>query len=292
VRLRRVVSHRKFSVSPDSKAQPQSSVNKDLNFSHFDQGSQKALIAHFRAPAHHPIHSADHLPEGRMKNSHERLGKVGFVKQTQKYSYNVSTHCERYASGSDGTLDLLSFFGNDAEVASIHAAIFKEERLSIKFPGEKEQYFAFEKDPSCYRSAIQMPGMKTKLRHLVVVSQRIVLNGTAGVVFALANEPHIIWNTLVHSLGLPASPEWATWIYEHLQNDKLITPLASHGLDMVAIKATRDDMLRLIKRGVRLGYLPFPDTNHSTRFPRIPMRDALEGHFSAVVSPELAAVSA
>ncbi len=225
-----------------------------------------------------------------MKNSHERLGRVTFTKHTQKYSYNVSTHCDRYASGSEGTLDLLSFFGNDAEVASIHAAVFKGERLAIKFPGEKEQYFAFEKDPSSYRSAIQLPAMKTKLRHLVVVSQKVVMNGTAGVVYALANDPHIVLNTLAHTLGLPALPAWAEWVYEWLVNDERITPVAGHGFNMVAIKTTREDMLRLIKRGVRIGRLTFPDTNHAPRFSRIPMRDAIEGRRS-VASPELAGIN-
>lgn len=227
-----------------------------------------------------------------MKNAHERLGTVAFVKQTAKHSFNVSTHCDRYASASKGTFDLLSFFGNDAEVASVHAAVFKGERLTVTFPEAKAQYFSFEKDPSCYRSAIQMPGMKTKLRHLVIVSPKLKLNGTAGVVYALNDEPQIVWNTLVHSFGLPASPEWADWIYVQLTREKKISPLDCHGLSMVAIQATRDDMLRLIKRGVRIGCLPFPETNQLNRFIRIPMRVVLERHISAVASSELAAVSA
>jgi hypothetical protein len=227
-----------------------------------------------------------------MKNSHERLGRVTFQKKSAISAFNVSTYCDRYASTGEGTLDLLSFFGNDAEVASIHAAVFKSERICVKFPDEKEHYFNFEKDPSCYRSAIQMPGMKTKLRHLVVVSQKITLNGTTGTVYALSNEPHIVWNTLVHSLGLPATPAWAEWIYQRLDHDEKITPLDCHGLSMVAIETTRDDMLRLIKRGVRLGTLPFPEKDQPTRFCRIPMRDALIGHIPTVASPELAAVTA
>jgi hypothetical protein len=156
----------------------------------------------------------------------------------------------------------------------------------------KDRYFSFEKDPTCRRSPISLQGMKTKVRHLVVTSQKIELNGTTGVVYALANEPHIIWNTLVHRLGLPASPEWAEWIYARLTKYEKISVMDSHGLSMVAIEATRDDMLRLIKRGVRLGCLPFPETNQLDRFPRIPMCDALEGRISTVASPELAAISA
>lgn len=227
-----------------------------------------------------------------MKNAHERLGRVAFTKQTAKHSFNVSTFCDRYASASDGMLDLLSFFGNDAEVASVHAAVFKGERLSVKFPGEKERYFNFDKDPSCYRSALQMPGMRTKLRHLVVISQRIALNGTTGVVYALANDPQIMWNTLVHTLGLPASPAWADWIYDRLDHDEKISLIDSRGISMIGVEATRDYMLKLIKRGVRLGRLPFPEKDQPNRFCRIPMRDALMGHMSMDASLELAAVAA
>lgn len=224
-----------------------------------------------------------------MKNAHERLGQVSFTKHTQTSSTNVSCHCDRYASTADGELDILSFFGNDAEVAAIHAAVFKSDRLGIRFPQEKEHFFTFEKDPVCYRSAIQMPGMKTKLRHLVAISQKIIQNGTLGAVYCLANEPHMVWNTLVHSLGLPASPEWAEWIYDHLMADEKITPLVSHGLSMIAVETTREEMLRLIKHGVEGWHLPFPETNCLNNFPRVPMRDAIKGLTSISVTPELAA---
>ena len=75
-----------------------------------------------------------------MKNAHERLGTVTFSKHTQNSSTNVSTHCDRYAINSDGYLQVLSIFGNDAEVAAVHGAIMKANSLRIRFPEAKDRY--------------------------------------------------------------------------------------------------------------------------------------------------------
>lgn len=226
-----------------------------------------------------------------MKNAHERLGTVTFSKHTQNSSTNVSTHCDRYAINSDGYLQILSIFGNDAEVAAVHGAIMKANSLRMRFPEAKNRYASFEKDAVCYRSAIQLPNKKTKLRHIVAVSQNIIQNGSLGTVFCLSSRSDIVWNTLVHTLGLPAMPQWDQWIYQRLVNDEKITPLEGRGISMITIETTRDEMLRLIRLGVTSDDLPFPSTNKPLRFPRIPMREALEECESAFDSAALDAVS-
>ena len=86
-------------------------------------------------------------------------------------------------------------------------------------------------------------------------------------------------------------PQWDQWIYQRLVNDEKITPLEGRGISMITIETTRDEMLRLIRLGVTSGDLPFPSTNKPLRFPRIPMREALEECESPFDSAALDAVS-
>jgi hypothetical protein len=172
---------------------------------------------------------------------------------------------------------VLSLFGNDAEVAAFHGAIVKGEYLRILFPEEEDLHVSFAKDAVCYRSAIQLPGMNTKVRHIVAMSANVIQNGMLGSVYCLSDKPGTVWNTLVHSLGLPAVPEWAGWIHNTLMRKERISPMKGKGLSsMVAINVTRDDMLRLIKLGVETNALLFPATNASVRFPKLDVCDAFD----------------
>ena len=219
-----------------------------------------------------------------MKNAHLRLGSLLFQKhsESRNASTNVKTWCDRYAC--DNTqLHIASFFGSDTEMAAFSAAIQEGRQLGVEFPGHNTFHLAMGENAKCYKSQLQVPGRKRKLVHIVAVSEAVQLNGSQECVYCLNDAPQVVWDTLVHVLGLPGAPAWADWIHDQLKAGKKIEPLRSVGMKAVRVNANRFDLMRLIRKGLLKNKLLFPETNAPLPFQARTIPDLLDTEDDAYI---------
>ncbi len=211
-----------------------------------------------------------------MKNAHLRLGSIVFKRYSEKLnaSTNVTTWCDRYVC-DDNQLHLLSFFGGDTEMAAFSAAIQDGRQLGVEFAGHSAFYRSLGANAKCYKSQIHVPGRKRKLVHIVAISETLLLNGTQECVYCLKDTPQAIWDTLVYIFGLPAAPDWAEWIYDRLDDSGNIEPLQSAGMKAMRVNATRLDLMKMVRKGLRKKKLVFPPTNGSLHFQSRTISDLL-----------------
>jgi hypothetical protein len=212
-----------------------------------------------------------------MQNAHLRLGRLEYQRSSGKTNTHIAVHVSHYI-GEKEQAHLLSYFGNDAEVAAVTAAIQENHRFELQFPDGSKQRIEFGADVSCYKGNLSLPVLNKSLRHVVAVSSWLHGNGSAGRTFAMNDEPQtqdLIWATLVSLLGLPADPRWGTHLLEALRQEKKIFPLAGIGCSPVVIEATREDMLERIGRSRAAGNIPFPEKNGPVIWPTFEMHELL-----------------
>ena len=211
-----------------------------------------------------------------MQNSHLRLGQLEYQRSSVKTNTHTSVHVSHYI-GEKEQAHLLSYFGNDAEVAAVTSAILENHRFDLRFPDGSKQRIGFGADVSCYKGNLSLPQHKKCLRHVVAVSSWLHANGSAGRTFILNDEPHtqdLVWATLVSLLGLPADPRWGTHILEELRRENKLAPLAGIGCAPAVIEATRGEMLDRIGRACSAGDVPFPKENGPVLWPTFSMKEA------------------
>jgi hypothetical protein len=173
---------------------------------------------------------------------------------------------------------LLSYFGNDAEVAAVTAAIQENHRFELQFPDGSKQRIGFGTDPACYKGNLSLPAFKKSLRHVVAVSSWLQGNGSAGRTFVLNDEPQsqdLVWATVVSLLGVPADPRWGAHILEEIRAEKKFLPLAGIGCAPAVIQATREEMLERIGRARSEGRIAFPEANGPIAWPAFEMKHLL-----------------
>jgi hypothetical protein len=212
-----------------------------------------------------------------MQNAHLRLGRLEYQRNSGKTNTHIAVHVSHYV-GEKEQAHLLSYFGNDAEVAAVTAAIQENHRFELQFPDGSKQRIGFGTDVSCYKGNLSLPALKKSLRHIVAVSSWLHGNGSAGRTFAMNDEPQtqdLVWATLVSLLGLPADPRWGSHLLEELRREKKIVPLSGIGCSPVVIEATREEMLERIGRSRAAGMIPFPEKNGPIIWPTFEMRELL-----------------
>src|SRR5258708_21065191 len=119
-----------------------------------------------------------------MQNSHLRLGQLEYQRSSVKTGTHVAVHVSHYV-GEKEQAHLLSYFGNDAEVATVTAAIQENHRFDLHFPDGSKQGIGFGADASCYKGSLNLAAAKKSLRHIVAVSSWLHGNGSAGRTFVL-----------------------------------------------------------------------------------------------------------
>jgi hypothetical protein len=212
-----------------------------------------------------------------MQNAHLRLGRLEYQRNSGKTNTHVAVHVSHYV-GEKEQAHLLSYFGNDAEVAAVTAAIQENHRFELQFPDGSKQRIGFGAEVSCYKGNLSLPALNKSLRHIVAVSSWLRGNGSAGRTFVINDEPQtqeLVWATLVSLLGLPADPRWGTHLLEELRQEKKIIPLAGIGCSPVMIQTTREEMLERIGRSRADGNIPFPEKNGPVIWPAFEMRQLL-----------------
>jgi hypothetical protein len=212
-----------------------------------------------------------------MQNAHLRLGRLSYQRNSEKTNTHISIHVSHYI-GEGEQAHLLSFFGNDAEVGAITAAIQENHRFELHFPDGSKQRVGFGDDASCYKANLSLPQHKKSLRHVVAVSSWLHSNGSAGRIFLVDVEAETrgaAWATLVSLLGLPADPRWGEVLLRELREEGKLLPLSGIGCNPAVIHATRDEMLAWIGRAVAESRVPFPGTNGPITWPHFDLKTVL-----------------
>jgi len=209
-----------------------------------------------------------------MENAHLRLGLLKYCRITEKASTRIRLRVDRYI-GEDRQAHLLSVFGNDSDVGAITAAVHEKAAFSLTFPNGETKDVTLGEHASCYKGAVNLPGRKHPVRHLLAVSQELHTNGTAGRTVLLRYRRKEAWAALVSFLGLPAVPEWADHILEIVEGKKRIEEIDGIGCQPVLISATTEEVLEWIGEGLRASVLSFPQRNGPIIWPRFAVSASL-----------------
>ena len=210
-----------------------------------------------------------------MENAYLRLGQLEFRQSTDKISTTLRVHCDCYMGEEEQGL-LLSIFGGDTEIAAISAAVAANSAFSLKLPGEDGETslcVRMGENAANMRGTILIPGMGHPVRHLVVVSQALRQNGIDGTTYLLNYSPDVAWALMTSVMGLPARPEWGSWVIDQLDLQHRILPLTGFGCNPYSIRATRDELLNILGYSVRGTYLRFPDENGPVQWPTFTVGD-------------------
>ncbi len=203
-----------------------------------------------------------------MKNAHERFGKLAYVRRTEKTATNIRVLLDAFLGEERGKAHLISAVGGDTELGALAAAFANGDPFTVIDPVGRETIVSLGERPLCFRGSI-ITGRKRPLRHLVSCSQELADAQADGKLLLVSNDEMFIWSSLVRHYGLPATPDWGSWILSQLRRDKRIQPLPGFGYEGVAIKATRKHLLMLLRRGLRSKQLIFPPENRPVEWPEI-----------------------
>src|SRR5215469_278434 len=204
-----------------------------------------------------------------MKNAHQRFGRLVYVRRTEKASTNIRVHLDAFIGEERGKAHFVSVIGGDVEIGAVAAAFGNGDLFTVIDPTLTESIVSLGDKPLLFRGSIAVTGRKRPLRHLVACSQELAETNSDGKLLVLSNEDKFIWSSLVSHYGLPATPEWGTWILAELRSQKRIQFLPGFGYQGVAVAATRQQLLALLSRGLRNHQLRFPAKNGPVEWPNI-----------------------
>jgi hypothetical protein len=70
---------------------------------------------------------------------------------------------------------LISVIGGDTQISAISAAISMADRFMIEGPEVPPIRVCLERNAQCFKGSLQLPGRKKPLRHLIGVSEELIL---------------------------------------------------------------------------------------------------------------------
>lgn len=208
-----------------------------------------------------------------MKNAHLRIGQLEFTKWTQGKGTRFSVSLDRLIAepasspGATAAAHLISVFGNDSETAGIAAAVSCQESFRIEAPSVPEMRIALGEETHQFRSSFVLPGRKQPFRHLVAMSKALAdsrpeTSVESSRVILVDRDPSFVLFRLAGTFGLPALPEWASFVFSQLQRQRRIESLIGLGCSPVAVNAPKEEILDWIGKGLRQGTLHIPDENN------------------------------
>jgi hypothetical protein len=169
----------------------------------------------------------------------------------------------------------VSVIGGDVEIGAIAAAFGNGDLFTVVDPTLAESTVSLEDKPLLFRGSILIAGRKRPLRHLVACSPELADTTSDGKLLLVSDDDAFIWSSLVSHYGLPATPEWGSWMLAELRSQKSVHPLPGFGYQAVAVTATRKQLLALLSRGLRSRQLHFPSQNGPVEWPVIPLAKKL-----------------
>jgi len=204
-----------------------------------------------------------------MKNAHERFRKGLYVRRTEKTATNIRLHLDAFIGGERGKAHLISVVAGDIEIGAVAAALGNGDLFTVVDPTQNESVVSLGEKPLIFRGSIVVAARKHPLRHLIACSQEFTDTTSNGKLLLASDEDVFIWSSLVSHYGLPATPDWGSWMLATLRSQKKIQPLPGFGYRGMAITATRTQLLALLSRGLRARNLLFPVKNTPVEWPAI-----------------------
>lgn len=202
-----------------------------------------------------------------MKNAHERFGRLAYQRRSEKTATHIRVYMDAFLGEERSKAHVVSVIGGDVELGALNAAFANGDSFAAIDPVGFERIVSLGEKPLCFRGSITIAGRKRPLRHLVACSREIADTTSNGKVVLISNDPAFIWSSLVRHYGLPATPDWGPWMIAQLREQKRILELPSFGYSGVAVKATRKELLALLRRGLRTKKLRFPECNGPVEWP-------------------------
>ena len=204
-----------------------------------------------------------------MQNAHERFGKLVYVRRTEKAATNIRVHLDAFVGEDRGKAHFVSVIGGDVEIGAVAAAFGNGDMFTVVDRTLAESILSLGDKPLLFRGSIVVAGRKRPLRHLVACSQELADTNSDGKLLLMSNDDTFIWSSLVSHYGLPARPEWGSWMLAELRSQKRIHGLPGFGYEGVAITGTRKQLLALLSRGLRNRQLHFPPKNGPVEWPSL-----------------------
>lgn len=222
-----------------------------------------------------------------MTNAHLRFGWLTYVKMTEKTTTNFRLRIDRFIGEflpdppRQAKAHLISIVGGDTQISAVSVAISLGERFMVEGPGLAPTRVCLERNAQCLKGAVQLPGRKKPLRHLIGISEEFtnasVSSNTARTLLVDASA-EFVWASLARIHGLPGVPEWATWFYGQLERRRAITPALGIGCRPVLIKGDKEEFLLWLGRGVQSGQLTIPVENGPIRWSHSRLSQIFQQH--------------
>jgi hypothetical protein len=216
-----------------------------------------------------------------MKNAYQRFGRLVYVRRTEKASTNIRLDLKAFVGEERGKAHFVSVIGGDVEIGAVAAAFSNGDLFTVIDPTLAENIVSLGDRPLLFRGSITVEGRKRPLRHLVACSQELIDINSDGKLLLLSDEDTFIWSSLVSHYGLPARPEWVSWMLAELRTQKRVHSLPGFGYHGVAITATRKQLLAKLSRGLRTRNLNFPADNGPVDWPEIRLSKGLNKNSTA-----------
>ena len=120
----------------------------------------------------------------------------------------------------------------------------------------------------------QPGGTSSPGAQLVAVSAAMVQTRLGGAVegnrtILSDDDPVFVLYRLSERFGLPVVPEWADWFARELKRRRAMRALAGIGCSPVLVSGNKAKFLSWISRGLRRGFIEFPENNGPIRWPAI-----------------------
>ena len=213
-----------------------------------------------------------------MNNAHLRFGKLTYVKSTEKTTTNLKLLLDRFIGEilpdppRQAKAHLISVIGGDTQISAISAAISLGDRFMIEGPEVPPIRVCLERNAQCFKGSIQLPGRKKPLRHLISMSEELILvkrSANTGRLLLADSDKQFVWGSVADAYGIPGLPEWADWFEDELKAHHAIAPVLGIGCDPVTIKGEKEQFLDWLSWGVESGAVRFPDATGPIRWPAI-----------------------
>ena len=217
-----------------------------------------------------------------MKNAHLRFGSLTYVKSTEKSTTNIILRLDRFIGEvlpdppRQAKAHLISVIGGDTQLAAVSAAISLGDRFMVEGPGVQPIRVCLERNAQCFKGAVQIPGRKKPLRHLIGLSEELAntnMSASSGRTLLGGSDSRFVWAALAQIQGIPGVPEWADWLAGELDSHKGIVRALGIGCSPVLIKAEKEQLLDWLSWGVESGAIRFPAETGSIRWPNVSRHD-------------------
>jgi hypothetical protein len=210
-----------------------------------------------------------------MKNSHLRFGWLMYVKSTEKTTTSIKLHLDRFIGEMlpdpprQAKAHFISVIGGDTQISAISAAISMADRFMIEGPEVPPTRVCLERNAECFKGSIQVPGRKKPLRHLIGMSEELILgnrSANSGRLLLAGSDKEFIWASVAKIFGVPGIPRWADWFEGELNTHHAIAPMLGIGCSPLIIKGEKEKFLDWLSWGVESGAINFPTESGSIRW--------------------------